>query len=44
MWHTLTNHPANQKDAQEQADTSKEDTKQKKPDDEAKKSSESASG
>ncbi|KAM4057005.1 DnaJ domain-containing protein [Hirsutella rhossiliensis] len=44
MWHTLTNHPAHQKDAKEQPAASKEDTKQKKPDDEAKKSSESGSG
>lgn len=44
IWHTLTNHPAHQKDAQGQSGAAKEDTKEGKSNDERKKSSESGSG
>ncbi|POR36206.1 DnaJ, mitochondrial, partial [Tolypocladium paradoxum] len=46
MWHTLTNHPAHQKDGAEgeQSGTTREDKKPSKPDEAPKKSSDSGSG
>lgn len=46
MWHTLTNHPAHQKEGEggQSGTTKKEDKKQNKPDEAPKKSSDSGSG